>query len=306
MKASVAATRHVRAVGQSARKRRGLVWWIGQVLKYLLIILLSVSFIIPLFWMVATSLKTSQQIIAIPPIWIPHPIRWANYAEAWATDKYPLYLFNTIFRYALPVTLLSVFSNVVVAYGFARLRWPGRETLFSILLATMMIPGQVYMVPLYIIYRSLGWVNTYYPLTVPAIFASAYYVFLLRQFFRTIPDELAEAARIDGASEWGILWRIVLPLVRPAVAVIALSTFTGAWNDYMGPLIYISRTELYPFSLALGRLSGTLSQVGAVNKGLFYSYQMAISAIFTIPVIFLFYFAQRTFIEGIKLTGIKG
>ncbi len=294
------------ALAVHARKRKRPSFWASQVLKYVLLLVLSASFMLPLFWMIASSLKTSGQIIAIPPIWWPNPIRWANYPEAWATDRYALYLFNTVFRYALPVTLLSVFSNVVVAYGFSRLRWPGRETLFSILLATMMIPGQVYMVPLYIIYRRLGWINSYYPLTVPAIFANAYYVFLLRQFFRTIPNELSEAACIDGAGEWSILWRIIIPLVRPAIAVIALTTFTGAWNDYMGPLIYINKTDIYPFSLALGRIGAALSQVGAINKGLYYSYEMAISAIFTIPVILLFYFAQRTFIEGIKLTGIKG
>ncbi len=288
------------------RRRKRPLYWVGQVLKYLLLAVLSASFMVPLFWMIASSLKTSRQIIAIPPVWWPNPIRWLNYPEAWATDRFALFLFNTVFRYALPVTALSVFSNVVVAYGFSRLRWPGREGLFSLLLATMMIPGQVYMVPLYIIYRRLGWINSYYPLTVPAIFANAYYVFMLRQFFRTIPNQLSEAAYIDGASEWGILWRIILPLVRPAVAVIALTTFTGAWNDYMGPLIYINKTEIFPFSLALGRLDAVLRQVGAIDRGLYYAYEMAISTIFTIPVILLFYFAQRTFIEGIKLTGIKG
>jgi len=168
----------------------------------------------------------------------------------------------------------------------------------------MMIPGQVTMVPVFIIFKRLGWVNSYRPLVVPSFFAGAYTIFMLRQFFRTIPAELSDAARIDGAGEFTIMWRIIMPLVKPALAVVALNAFMGAWNDYMGPLIYINNTGLYPLTMGLARLSASLNQVGI--KELAYPYLMAVSTIVTLPTLLIFFFAQRTFIEGIVLTGLKG
>ena len=203
-----------------------------------------------------------------------------------------------------PLNIGSVLSNVLVAYGFSRIYWRGRDVLFSICLMTMMIPGQVTMVPVFIIFKHLGWVNSYRPLVVPAFFANAYTIFMLRQFFRTIPRELSEAALIDGAGEFTIMWRIIMPLVKPALAVVALSAFMGAWNDYMGPLIYINQTHLYPLAMGLARLSAALNQPGI--KGMVYPYMMAVSTIVTLPSVLIFFFAQRTFIEGIVLTGIKG
>jgi ABC-type glycerol-3-phosphate transport system permease component len=198
----------------------------------------------------------------------------------------------------------TIISNTLVAYSFGRLKWPGRETVFAICLMTMMIPGQVTMVPVFIIFKTLGWVNSYKPLVIPSFFASAYTIFMLRQFFRTIPEELSDAARIDGANELQTMWHIVLPLVRPALAVVALSSFMGSWNSFMGPLIYLNKSDLYPISLGLANLATALSQVGV--KGLAYPYLMAVSTLVTIPIIVLFFFTQRTFIEGITLTGIKG
>ena len=290
--------------GQHRLTRRGLGIWALEVGKYLLLIVLSISFILPLYWMAMSALKNPWQVYAIPPIWFPVPPRWSNYWEAWHVDTFDLYALNTVLRYALPVTLGSVLSNAIVAYGFSRLRWPGRDLLFSICLATMMIPGQVTMVPVFIIFKHLGWVNSYKPLVVPAYFANAYTVFMLRQFFRTIPTELSDAAHIDGAGEFTIMWRIILPLVKPALAVVALFAFMGVWNDYMGPLIYINNTKLYPLTMGLARLNASLGQVGI--KDLAYPYLMAVSTIVTLPTVLIFFFAQRTFIEGIALTGLKG
>ena len=280
------------------------LWWVKRILRYVLLVGLSITFILPLYWMAMSALKDATQVYAIPPIWFPVPPRWQNYLEAWRVDNFNLYAFNTVVRYAIPVTIGSLISNAIVAYGFSRIRWRGREFLFSICLMTMMIPGQVTMVPIFIIFKHLGWVNTYRPLVVPTFFSNAYTIFMLRQFFRTIPEELSDAARIDGANEWDILWRIILPLVRPALAVVALNSFMGAWNNYMGPLIYINDTLLYPLTMGIARLSASLNQVGA--KGLAYPYLMAVSTIVTLPTIFIFFFAQRTFIEGIALTGLKG
>ena len=277
---------------------------VGQISKYTLLVVLSASFVLPLYWMAMSALKNLNQVFVIPPVWFPIPPRWINYVEAWQFDTFNLYAFNTVVRYAIPVTIGSVMSNILVAYGFSRIYWRGRDVLFSICLMTMMIPGQVTMVPVFIIFKHLGWVNSYRPLVVPSFFANAYTIFMLRQFFRTIPRELSEAALIDGAGEFTIMWRIIMPLVKPALAVVALSAFMGAWNDYMGPLIYINQTHLYPLAMGLARLSAALNQPGI--KGMVYPYLMAVSTIVTLPSVLIFFFAQRTFIEGIVLTGIKG
>jgi len=259
---------------------------------------------LPLYWMAMSALKTPEQVFTIPPVWFPVPARWVNYIEAWKVDEFTLYLFNTVFRYCIPVVIGTVVSNTLVAYSFGRLKWPGRDVLFAICLMTMMIPGQVTMVPMFIIFKHLGWVNSFKPLVVPSFFAGAYNIFLLRQFFRTIPEELSDSARIDGANEFQILAYVILPLIKPALAVVALFSFMGAWNDYMGPLIYINQSKIYPISLGLANLGAALNQVGI--KGLAYPYLMAVSTIVTMPIILIFFFAQRTFIEGIALTGMKG
>jgi len=285
------------------RKWKASAIFVG-VTKYTLILVLSASFLLPMFWMASSALKTPEQVFKIPPVWFPNPARWINYLEAWQVSNFTLYLFNTIFRYCLPVVIGTIISNTLVAYSFARLRWPGRDIVFWICLITLMIPSQVTMVPMFIVFKNLGWINSYKPLVVPAFFANAYWIFMLRQFFRTIPEELSDSGRIDGANELQILWYIILPLVKPALAVVGLFTFMGAWNDYMGPLIYINHSELYPISMGLASFSSTLNQVGI--KGLAYPYLMAVSTMVTIPIIVIFFFTQRTFIEGITFTGMKG
>jgi ABC-type glycerol-3-phosphate transport system permease component len=176
--------------------------------------------------------------------------------------------------------------------------------LFAVCLATMMLPGQVTLVPLFVTFKNLGWLNTYRPLVVPSFFGGAFFIFLLRQFFMGIPFELSDAARIDGANEFGILWRIILPLSKPALAVVALFRFMGAWNDYFGPLVYVNIERQWPLALGIQKLRGGVYEIGYAR--LAYPYLMAVSAIVTLPILIAFFFAQRTFIEGISLTGLKG
>jgi len=276
----------------------------GAAVRHLVLIVLAVSFLLPFYWMASSALKNDSQVYTVPPVWIPRPSHWNNFPDAWLQYNFNLYMANTVIRYALPVTLAVTLSSAVVAYGFARLRWPGRDILFFICLTTMMVPFQVTMVPLFIIFRRLGWLNSYLPLVVPGFFGAPYFIFMLRQFFLTIPEELSDAARIDGAGEFGILYRIIMPLARPALTVVALFQFMGAWNDYLGPLIYVNRDQLYPLALGIQRLRSMLAGVGIAPMA--YPYLMAVSTIATVPILIAFFFAQRTFIEGISLTGLKG
>lgn len=286
-----ATTEHVRAVRPSA------VFW--KVALYAVLIILSFSFLLPLLWMLSTSLKDTAQTYHVPPIWIPWPLRFQNYPEAMVAQPFGLFFLNTI-KYALLSGIGAVLSSSVVAYGFSRIRWRGRDVLFFVCLCTMMIPFEVRMIPLYLIFRNLHWLNSYKPLIVPTFFGSAYFIFLLRQFFMSIPLELSEAARIDGAGELSIFWRIILPLARPAIAVVGLFQCIEAWNDFLGPLIYLNQPELFPVSLGLQRFLGQF-----VEK-LAWPYLMAASTVVILPVVIVFFFAQRTFIEGIAISGIKG
>lgn len=277
---------------------------VAVILRHLALIVLAVSFLLPFYWMASSALKNDSQVYTVPPVWIPRPAHWNNFSDAWLQYNFNLYMANTVIRYALPATLGVTLSSAIVAYGFARLRWAGRDLLFFVCLTTMMVPFQVTMVPLFITFRRLGWLNSYLPLVVPGFLGAPYFIFMLRQFFLTIPEELSDAARIDGAGEFGILFRIVLPLARPALTVVALFQFMSAWNDYLGPLIYINRDHLYPLALGIQRLRTMLAGVGIAPMA--YSYLMAVSTVATVPILIGFFFTQRTFIEGISLTGIKG
>ncbi|NPV07788.1 MAG: carbohydrate ABC transporter permease [Anaerolineae bacterium] len=252
--------------------------------------------------MVSTSLKTDPQVYRIPSPWIPNPARWRNYIEAMTIVPFGKFFLNTI-KYAILVTIGTVLSSTLVAYGFSRVQWKGRDAVFFLCLATMMIPGQVRMIPLYIVFSKIGWVNSYKPLIIPSFFAAAYDVFLLRQFFLTIPLELSDAARIDGASELTILGRVVIPLAKPAMAVVALFTIMGAWDNYLGPLIYLTDREQYPIALGLQMLRTTTP---SFYMELQWPRLMAASAVTIFPIILLYFFTQRTFVEGISITGIKG
>ena len=278
--------------------------WIRAGTKYTILISLAISFLIPFYWMVSSALKNDSQVYTLPPVLIPNPAFWSNFYNAWNLNNFNLFLFNTVFKYCIPVTIGTVLSSAMVAYGFSRIQWRGREVVFFLCVATMMIPFQVTMVPLFIVFKNLGWINTYLPLVIPAFFGSPYFIFLLRQFFRTIPTELSDAAYIDGATEFDILFKIMLPLAKPALAVVGLFTFMGAWNDYLGPLIYLNQEEQYTLAVGVDSLRRSISQTGIHESA--YPYLMAISTLVTLPIMFIFFFAQRTFIEGITLTGMKG
>jgi len=273
-------------------------------LKYVILITLAVSWIFPFYWMFTSAIKDDSQVYTIPPVLLPIPAHWNNFIDAWTHNNFNQYLLNSIFRYCLPVTIFTLISSTIVAYGFSRVNWPGREIVFYICLATIMIPWQVTVVPLFITFKNIGWINTYYPLVVPALFGHPFFIFMLRQFFMGIPEDLADAARIDGASELGILMRIFLPLSVPALSVVALFRFLWAWNDYIGPLIYLNKESLYPLALGIDRLHQNVNGTGTAS--LAYPYLMAVSTIVVLPVIILFFLAQRTFIEGISMTGVKG
>jgi len=259
----------------------------------------SVLFLFPLVWMISTSLKPIDQTMTMPPQWIPHPVQWENYLAAVRYIPFFTYARNTILIAVLG-TFGTVLSSSIVAYGFSRIEWKGRDTVFIVLLATMMVPFPVTMVPLYGVFRAVHWIGTFRPLWVPAWFgASAFNVFLLRQFFQTIPRDFSDAARIDGCSELGIYRRVIIPLSRPALAVVALFHFLYCWNDFLGPLIYLIDQDT--FTLALG-LQFFQSRQGGTPWNLL----MAASTLVVSPIIILFFFTQRTFIQGITMTGLKG
>jgi ABC-type glycerol-3-phosphate transport system permease component len=305
--AQVTTSREVRTSFEESElqrlKRLGAMQWIGEIAKYVVLVVLGASFASPFFWMITSAIKDDNQVYTVPPVWFPKPAYWNNFWDAWTTLDFNLYTFNTVVRYALPVAVGTVLSSALVAYAFGRLEWPGRDILFSICLMTMMIPGWVRTVPLFVTFRKLGWINSFKPLVIPAYFGNAYFIFLLRQFFMDIPTELSDAARIDGAGEFAIFYRVILPLTKPALTVVALFSFMGAWNNYIGPLIYANVEELYTLALGIARLRGNVYEVG--YSRLAYPYLMAVSALSTLPIVLAFFFAQRTFIEGISLTGLK-
>ena len=272
--------------------------------KYGILIPLTLSFAFPLYWMISSALKIDPQVYTIPPILLPIPIHPRNFIEGWQVLPFTRYAFNSIFLYTVPAVLFTVLSSTVVAYGFSRIHWPGRDALFWLVVMTMMLPWAVTMVPLFITFKWFGWLDTYRPLVVPALFGHPYIIFLLRQFFMTLPEELSDAARIDGTSELGILLRIILPLTKPALAVVALFRFIWAWNDYLGPLIYLRDESRYPLALGIEQLSQRANDIGNFSNGI--PYLMAVSTLVALPIIVTFFLAQRTFIEGISLTGLKG
>ncbi len=271
---------------------------IGKVIVYGLLVFCAFVFVLPFVWMLVTSLKPLNETMIMPPEWIPS--RWAfeNYPEAVAAmGNFWLYGGNTLLLCLLAV-VGTVFSSSLAAYGFSRLEWKGRDALFMLCIATMMIPFPVIMVPLFSLFRELGFIGSFKPLWVPFFFGNAFNIFLLRQFFKRIPNDLTEAARIDGCSEFRIFWQIILPMSKPALLVVALFTFINVWNDFLGPLIYL--TDQSQFTLSLG-LQVFQSQQGGTE----WHYLMAASTLVILPLVFLFFFTQKTFVQGIATTGGK-
>ncbi len=267
-----------------------------KALRYTLLSLAGLAFIAPAFWMLSSALKPEYEIFASPPVWWPLQPRWQNFSEALTVLPFGRFAANTLII-ALSSIIGHLLSCSVVAYGFARLNAPGKGFWFALMLSTLMLPYPVTMVPLYILFSRLGWVNSFAPLILPAFFGNAFYIFLLRQSFKQIPPDLEDAAKMDGANTLQVLANIVLPLSRPALATVAIFTFQAAWNDFLGPLIFLHEQSKYTVMLGLSFFRGTY-QVD-------WAYLMASSLVVTLPVIALFFFAQRAFIEGMGVTGSK-
>jgi multiple sugar transport system permease protein len=271
----------------------------GSITSHLVLIAFSIAFMLPFYWMIVTSLKSNQQVFTDPIQWLPNPPLWDNYYKAITYPNFPFirFLGNTVF-YSVSVTIGTVISCAAVGYGFARLRFPFRNTLFFITIATLMIPFIVTFIPTYILFKNFGMIGGYAPLILPAFLGNAFFIFMMRQFFLGLPNELADAARVDGAGHFRTFWQVMLPLVKPALMVVAVFTFLGTWNDFLGPLIYLGDNQLFPLSLGLYAFRAQRTTEWAL--------MMAASAITTIPLIIVFFFTQRYFLEGIKLTGLKG
>lgn len=278
--------------GQKQTKR------MGNIITYILLILVSIVLMLPLVWMVSTSLKPMTEIAQFPPTLFPQDVQWGNYAETINSFPFFRYAGNTLFI-TFFVVLGNVLSNSFIAYGFAKIDFPGRSILFSLVLATMMIPGFVVMIPQYVLFSQIGWVGTYLPLIVPAFFGSGFNIFLMRQFYMSIDDELIEAAQIDGASHLYIWSRLMIPLTKPALITIGIQSFNGAWNDFLGPLLYIHDESQYTLQIGL--------QVFQSQSTTQWNYLMAGATMVLLPTVLLFFFAQKYFIEGMDLSaGTKG
>lgn len=291
---------HVSPVGGSSVKReRTLV----DLITYFLLALGAAIVLVPFWWMVKTSLTPETRLFEFPAQFLPNPVVWRNYIEAWNAlpVSFTRFTMNTLFITVLAMSA-EIFTCSLVAYGFARFQFPGRNFLFILMLSTMMLPGVVTLVPTFILWRQLKLIDTYDPMTLGAWFAwGPSYVFLLRQFFLSLPKEIEEAARIDGANTFQIYWHIMLPLVKPALLAIAVLSFIGNWNNFMGPLIYLNSGEKYPLIMALKFFEQSLSKEAPK-----FHYMMAMASMMAVPLLALYFFMQRTLIEGITAGAVKG
>jgi ABC-type glycerol-3-phosphate transport system permease component len=286
-------------------QRRSVQEGLGRAITYILLISIGLVLLLPFFWMVSSSLKEEFEIFQVPPSLIPSHLRFANYVEALSQFPFFLALRNTLII-TISVIFGRLLSTSLAAFAFARMRFRLREPLFLLVLATMMIPGQVTLIPSYILFRIIGWLNTFLPLIVPAwLGSSAFYIFLLRQFFLSIPSEMDDAARIDGCSTFMIYWRIILPLSKPALATVAIFSFLEQWNDFLGPIIYLNDTSKHTLAVAMQfyrqQSSGTM--FGPTRT---WAHLMVVSLLVMLPCLLLFFFAQRLFIQGVVVSGVKG
>jgi multiple sugar transport system permease protein len=270
---------------------------LSQVALYTALILGAFIFILPLLWMLSSSVKPGYQVYAVPPEWIPDYFVWDGYIQPWSQFPMGTFYKNTIILVVLN-TLGTLLSSSIVAFAFARMRFRGRDLLFVVVLSTLMLPPQVTLIPTYWFFARLGWVNTLTPLWVTAFFGAPFNIFLLRQYFMTIPLEMDEAARMDGCSWFDIYWRIMIPLSAPALGVVAVFSVTHWWNEFMGPLIYLNSQENFPLSLGLALLnSRNFNNVQAT---------FAMTSIALIPMVVIFFIAQKLYIQGLVISGVKG
>jgi multiple sugar transport system permease protein len=289
--APTASDRKAAAANRSLRRN------LAGLVLHTFMILLGISFLVPLAWVASTSLKLPGQVFITPIEWIPQPARWENYIEVFTRLPFHQFLINSAFV-TLMGTIGSVVSSVTVAFALSRLRWPGRDVVFWLMIITMMLPGVVTLIPTFIIFKYISWVGTFYPLWVPAWLGGSFYIFLIRQYMTTLPVELDEAARIDGASNLRVLWQIIVPLCGPAIASVAIFSFLYHYNDFINPLIYISDNNMFTLPLGLLWFQGRF--------GNYWHLVMAASMIAIMPAIVLFFAAQRYFVQGIQFTGLAG
>ncbi len=282
---------------QVTRSRLPWTRVLARVLTYAVLVACSFAMLMPLFWMATSSLKQNYAVFSFPPVWVPQPLQWDNYPAALTFLPFVTFFKNTMFI-ALSTTVGALLSNTLVAYAFARLEARGKEVLFYLALSTLMLPYAVVMIPQFVIFSKLGWVNTFAPLVVPSFFGNPFFIFLLRQFFRGIPRELEDAAALDGAGVLQTIFRVILPVSIPALVTVVIFQIQATWNDFLGPLLYLSREPLYTVALGLQYFLG--------ENGGAWNWLMAVSTVSIVPVMLMFFFAQRLFIRGIVMTGFKG
>lgn len=284
---------------QAGFNRYRLLHILGRVSLYAIALAVGFVMLMPLVWLIRSSFMGMGQIFRFPPEWIPNPWQFQNYPDALSTvPLFPLYFGNTMIV-LVPTVVGTVLTASISAFGFSRLRWPGRDVVFGVLMTALMLPYAVTLIPTFLLWTNIGLVNTHWPLIVPHWFGgNIFFVFLLRQFFRTIPSELDQAAIIDGANPMQILFYIVLPLSKPAMIAAAIFSGLFAWNDFLGPLVYLHNSRLFTLALGLSQFTGMYTSM--------WHLLMAASTMIILPVVVLFFFAQRYFIEGITLTGTKG
>jgi multiple sugar transport system permease protein len=280
------------------RPRKPASFYVVRAIQYMVMVILSCIFMIPLVWIISTSLKEQGQVFTYPPVWIPNPIRWYNYVEAFQRAPLFRWLSNTA-----TITLIAVVGNVItssfVAFGFARLRFPGRDALFILLLSTMMLPEVVTIIPRFMLFKTLGWLDTILPMVVPSFFGGgAFNIFLMRQFYLTIPKDYDEAARIDGASNFAIWRRVLVPLSVPVLTAIGIFSFVAHWNDFLHPLLYLFTEDKKTLALGLRAFINPYDASWHIS--------MAASMFLVIPILVLFFVGQRYFIKGVVMTGIAG
>jgi multiple sugar transport system permease protein len=300
------ATQPVASAAVARHRRRPSQLFAGSILPRLIAIAFAILFIIPFYWMVVSALKSPHEGTRVPPTLIPETFVWQNFPDAVSFIPFFLFALNSVII-TLGITLGSVLSNTLIAYGFSRIDWRGREQVFYVCLATIFLPYPVILVALFDIFGRLpsfgiqgssSWVNTFLPLIVPAFFGNPFYIFLIRQFMLTIPHELSDAARVDGATEFQTFWKVILPLTKPAVTVVAIFAAVGAWNEFLLPLLYLHDQSKYPLAVGLAFFTG--------EHDVSYNLLMAATTLVVLPVVVIFVFAQRFFVEGVTVGGVKG
>ncbi len=293
-------------VAQQLIAQRQRSKFIKSSLIFMALALLALPFVTPLLWLISTALKSPEQVYAYPPVWIPQPFQFDNFVVGWTSAPFTRYLGNTLITTLLPM-IGDVFVSAMVAFAFSRVRWPGRDKVFALCLATMLLPGIATLIPVFLEFRALGWINTFAPLVVPAYFGSAFYIFILRQFMLNLPPDLEEAAKVDGANMLQIFFRIILPLTRPALATIAIFSFLARWNEFLGPMIYLQSPELKTLALGLStfesQFTGTGGSYSLVSPRL--HLLMAVTLLINLPCIVVFFGFQRYFVRDVISSGLK-